>query len=383
MGLKSRAKIWVPLAIVLLGVLVAVALVASRRPPKTALPAPPTPVVRAVQVSVQPVELTVASQGTVRPRTETALVPEVGGRVIWVSEQCVAGGTFERHDVLLRIDPADYQAAVEAAVAQVKQAELRVAREEGEAAIAARDWQELGTGEPSALTLRQPQLAGAKASLAAAKAALGKARRDLARSELRAPFAGRVRAEQVDIGQVLIPGQPVGAIYATDVAEVRLPIRDHELAFLELQAGRGDGPAVQLRGDFAGEARVWEGRIVRSEGELDPETRMVHLVAQVEDPYDESQAHPLPMGLYVEATVRGRTLEHAVVLPREALRTAAQVWVVDADTLRFRQVSVVQSTRERVVIDQGLADGEWVCLSNLDTPIDGMPVRLSAAEPGQ
>ena len=175
-------------------------------------------------------------------------------------------------------------------------------------------------------------------------------------------------------------------IYAVDRAEVRLPIPDHELAFLELPLTyRGEsleapGPEVRLRASFAGGEYVWSGRVVRTEGEIDPQTRMVHAVAQVDDPYgrgEDPDRPPLAVGLFVEAEIEGRLVRDAFVVPGAALRDTNQVLVIDdEDRLRFREVEVLRADRRQVVIGAGLEAGERVCVSPLEAVTDGMRVRV-------
>lgn len=226
------------------------------------------------------------------------------------------------------------------------------------------------------------------ASLEEARASLEQAERDLSRTELRAPFDGRVRSESVDVGQFVNRGTPVGTVYAVDFAEVRLPIPDADLAFLELpQLYEGasetePGAEVLLHAEFAGARHTWRGRVVRTEGEIDPRTRMVHVVARVASPYarDESGRPPLAAGLFVEAEILGRAENDVFVLPRAALREGSRMLIVDAESrLHWRDVEVVRADREQVVVSSGIRGGEQVCISALEAALDGMQVRVRLA----
>ena len=328
--------------------------------------------------------MTVQSQGTVTPRTQTIIAPEVSGRVISVSPAVTAGGFFRKGDVLITLDPVDFHLAVTQAKLEVARAKLRLAQEEAEAEVALREWKELGQGEGTPLSLRQPQRAEAKAAVAASESALERTQRDLDRTELRAPFDGRVRSESVDVGQFLSKGAAVARVYAIDYAEVRLPLDDRELEFLDLPlAYREDddniGPDVTLQAHFAGKARRWSGTVVRTEGEIDPKTRMVNVVARVADPYgrnNESGRPPLAVGLFVEAQIQGRTLKNVIVLPRRAFRESKTVIIIDSENrLRFRNVDVLRVDGETAYVKSGLRSGERVCLTALATVVDGMKVR--------
>lgn len=368
------------------------AMVLSREQPETRIPDAPLPLVRSHVVRLQDLTLTVASQGTVVPRTQSSLVPEVAGRVIEVSPSFNAGGFFEAGDLLLRIESNDYEQSLIQARAAVRQAELRLELQRAEAEVARQEWNDLGSGDGSPLTLRVPQLAEAEAALQAAIAARARAERDLERTEVRAPYSGRLLDKQVDVGQFVNRGTPVARIYAVDFAEVRLPLPDDQLAFVDLPlAYRGSdqettGPTVTLRADFAGRSYDWVGRIVRTEGEIDPKTRMVHAVARIRDPYghgSDPNRPPLAVGLFVEAEIEGRLVHDVVQIPRAALREGGRVLVIDAeDRLRFREIEILRSTGGRLIVSAGLSDGERVNLSPLAAVTDGMQVRVEEDDRG-
>ena len=352
--MKSLAKVLLPVVILLIAGIGTVALVRSKEKPETRPPEAVVPVVRTMTVRTSDVALVVKSQGTVSPRTESVLIPEVSGRIIEVARSFVSGGFFEEGDVLVRVDAHDYEQALIRARAQVTQAELGVALQEAEADVAQEEWQEIGVGDAGPLNLREPQLADARARLEAARAGLETARRDLERTTIVAPYAGRIRTKQVDVGQYVTRGAPLATIYSVDVAEIRLPLPDADLAYIDLPlVYRGEsetarGPAVTLRAHFAGREFQWQGRIVRTEGEIDPRSRMVHAVAQVVDPYGLNQEGrpPLAAGLFVEAEIQGVTVEDVVVIPRSALREGDRVLVLDDENrIRLRATSSISVRR--------------------------------------
>ncbi len=383
-----RAKIIAPILILVVGVAAAAAVVAAR--PKAVRHEVPVlaRLVRAVTAEARSVTLSVSTQGTVAPRTQIELVPEVSGRIVEVAAFFNSGGFFSADEVLVQIDPRDYQLAVATADAEVAQAKVALVREQAEADVARREWKNLRGGAPPALVAREPQLAEARARLAAAEANLERKRLDLERTTLRASFDGRVREESADVGQFVERGKPIAQVYSVDVAEIRLPIANDEIAYLDLpldrlSAGEETGPAVTISAEFAGSTHEWLGRIARTEGEVDPLSRMVHVVAAVDDPYGrraEQQRTPLAVGMFVSARIEGRTIDAAYVLPSVALRGSDRVAVVDADNrLRYRKVTVLRSLREEVVISSGLSDGDVVCISPLDAVVDGMLVRVADA----
>jgi RND family efflux transporter MFP subunit len=343
--------------------------------------------VRVVPVKVRSVELSVQSQGTVAPRTESELIPEVSGRVVWTSPELVSGGFFEKDEPLLRIDETDYATAVARARASLSRAQ----GEHGHARDVLkrqRDLKERNVVSEAALDDAERTAQVASASLREARLALEQAERDLTRTEIAAPFTGRVREKRVDVGQFLNRGQSFGTIYATDFVEVRLPIADAQLAYLNLAlwtrevVAEDQLPLVTLSARFAGEAREWTGRILRTEGEIDPKSRLVHVVARVQN--DPDARMPLPVGLFVQARIAGRRAEQVAVVPRQALQGESRVLIVDAaNRLRFREVEVLRLHGDNAFISKGLQDGERVCISALQAPVDGMtvrPVAVDAAE---
>ncbi len=390
-GESRTLKIVFPMGLVSLAALLAAGMVALKPDVETRVAAPKPPLVRVAEVTLADVPLTVRSQGTVRPRTESQLVPEVSGRVIHVSPSFAEGAFFEKGQVLFKVDPHDSRQAVVRARGEVARTKLQLAWEEAEAEAAREEWSDLGRGEAAtALTLREPQLEAARAAVASAEANLTTAERNLERTEVRAPYSGRVRRKSVDVGQFVTMGAPVATIYAVDYAETRLPLPDDELAYVELplhyrgETARQKGPRVTLKADFAGRTFEWTGEIVRTEGEIDPDSRMVNAVVEIKDPYgrgDDPNRPPLAVGLYVEAEIEGITAEAVAVLPRSALRGRDQVLVVTPkDRLEFRDVDLLRTTREEIYVRGGLEAGERVCLSPLEAVTDGMQVRTRASE---
>ena len=388
---NQHLKYLLPLLVLAAAALLADRMIKSRKLPETQPAEIPLPLVRVMAVETGDLQLSVRGHGTVTPRAEGNLVAEVSSRVSEVSPSLVDGGFFAEGDVLIVLDPADFELAVVRAGAQVAQGEARLQREEAEAEVAREEWGKLGDGEPGPLVLREPQLAEARAVLAAAKADLERAERDLERTRIRAPYAGRVLGKAVDLGEYATRGAPLARIYAIDYAEIRIPIPDAQLAYLELplyQAQsdeRGPGPKVALRTRFAGEDHEWTGRIVRTEGEIDPRSRMVTAVARVDDPYGrtgDSRRPPLAKGLFLEVEVTGRKVSGVVELPRAALRGRDTIYIVDdKGRLEFRTVDVLRAGVETVVVRTGLAPGEKVCLSNLEVATDGMQVRTDPGPP--
>ncbi len=336
--------------------------------------------VRVARVEAQAEYLTLTSQGTVQPRSQSELIPEVSGRVVWISPALVGGGSFVKDEVLLRIDDADYRSSVTRGEAALKRAEVEYdyAIDELKRIQSLRDKQ-LASQQQLDNARRGAQIA--EANLSESRAALEQARRDLARTELKAPFEGLVRNEHVDLGQFITRGSSIGTIYATDYVEVRLPIAADQLVYLGLpfstrgQIPEAIRPPVTVTATF-GEYRLhWQGELIRLEAEFDEESRMLYGVARLRMDANGEDALPVPVGMFVHAEIRGRKVEQVIRLPRSAMRDDDQVLVVDPDNrLRFRQVSVLRLEHDNMLVDGGLEDGELVCISPLQTVVDGMRV---------
>lgn len=340
--------------------------------PKEVAPAPPA-VFYAV-AEPRPVTLDVYAQGEVRPRTDINLTAEVAGRIVKTSDAFVVGGAFDEGDLLVKIEDADYRAALAGAKARVAQAEEQLRREEAESDLARKDYEALGReADPSELTLRMPQLAQARAAFAAAKADLTSAALELERTEIKAPFKGRVRERSAGVGQFISPGAPIGKIFATDVAEVRLPMTDGDLAKLGIsiafvETPETPGPAATLSATIAGEFHAWKARIARTDGAIDPSTRQISAIAVVDDPYGAGADNgaPLAIGLFVDARIVGKPIESAVVLPRSALYGRDVVYVIRSDdTLEERTVAIVSADKDTITLAGGLEAGERVVTSPL------------------
>lgn len=370
-----------PAVVVVAGIALAALIIATGPDLDTQSRPEEIPAVQTMEALPQPVRMTVTAHGTVMPKTESSLVAEVSGRVISVSPAMVSGGFFAEGDVLVEIERIDYEVALEQSRANLASAQSELVN--AEKAYQRQD--ELTETQSVSESQRDEalnRLTIARASLREAKARIERAQRDLERTRLVAPYDGRVRTERIDAGQFVNRGESIATLYSIDFAEVRLPVRDEDLAFLSLSLARTTGsestmPEVVLRAPFAGLARSWPAIVVRTEGELDPDTRMVNLIAQVARPYDQpGGTPPLTVGLFVEAEIIGRTFDDIIAVPRSALQAGERLYVVDADgRLASRDVDVLRLSGQTAYLRGGIVAGETVCLSFLTGAIEGQRVR--------
>ena len=335
------------------------------------------------------VTLTVDVQGEVQPRTEINLVPQVNGLITYMSPKFIEGGRFKKGDLLVRVEPAEFELRVTQARANVAQAKTVIAREKSESVLARKDWEDLGrSGAPTPLTLREPQMAEAEAQLASALARLSEAELQLARTSLYAPFDGRVTMRHVDQGEFVTAGTRLGEIYSVDVMDVRLPMTNADLRRAGLTLGyeasaSDSGIPVTLSADVAGTPAEWKGRIVRTDSRFDSNTRVLFAYAEVRDPFGAgaSDGTPLAPGIYVKAAIDGQRLDNVIVIPRTALRGEDKVYLADGDTLSIKTVSVVSSDRQHAIVQSGLTLGDTVITSPIRGVADGMKIQV--VKPGE
>jgi membrane fusion protein, multidrug efflux system len=383
-NLKSKTvlKITLPIIVVLAGISISWAIVVHKPQPRSQALNDEVLLVQVIRVEPQTVRVNIHSQGVVVPRTEIDLVPEVAGQIVGLHPSLVAGGFFKQGDVLVTIDTRSYDYAIAEAEARIAEARRQVMMEEAQAEQARNEWHSLGEGQPSALTLREPQLAEARAKLKAAQADLANARLQRSRCEWRAPFAGRVRDKHIGLGQYVQPGEKLARIYAIDVVQVRLPLATDQFTYLDLLLDHRNsdpetGPQVVLSTEFAGAQRSWKGRIVRAEGALDEETGLLHAVAEVKDPYAAKVGEPpLMPGLFVKAEIVGRDQPDVIVLPPGAVNASHEaLWVDEEDRLHIRRLSILRNEPNRVLVKGSLKAGDRVVISGIQVPVEGMKVR--------
>jgi len=338
------------------------------------------------EVTVEDLDFTITAQGEVRPQREIVVAPQISGRIAYVSSDFIDGGFIRRGQVLVRLETADYQLAVVRAQSGVASAEQRLAREEAEAEIAQQDLINLGITDSSPLARREPQMAEARAALESAKAQLADAELGLNRTAVIAPFDGRVREENVEVGQFASPGQSLGRVFATDVVEVVLPITDDQLGQLGLplafaETSSAPGPAVTFSAAVSGQPREWTGRVTRTSAAVNPQTRLINVIAELNDPYGAGSADGAPMapGLFVNAAISGTRIEDLFVAPRSAIRSGDQVFIGHPEdgTLQIFQVDVVFSSPDGAWFRSAdVKPGDLAITSPIRGSNDGMSITI-------
>jgi len=376
----SKRQFISPIVIILSGVLIMVGLSSMKKPPEEKEKVDNTPIVAVEAVTLSPMTLNVTSYGIVKPKYETELVAQVSGEVVELDKSFVRGGFVKKGQLLARIDPSDYEASLMDAQANLASAKAAFKKELAQGKVAETEWKRITDTSPTELSLRKPQLAQELARVKAAQASVLRAKRNLERTEIKAPYDAMLDSRQIGLGSFVSMGSPVGKLLGTAVAEVRLPVADNQLKFL---AEQGKNAQVALLGTFAGEKMQWQANIARGEGVIDTSSRMSYLVAQINDPYrlktstdNALQKKPLRFGSYVNAQISGLNLASATLIPRH-LVVEGKVPTLDSESkLHFVTVNIVRQEGANVVVSEGLLEGDQLIVSALDYPVDGMKLAL-------
>lgn len=384
----NKQKIIVP-AVIIIVTLLLVMFIKGNPPKATRFASPPKAkinvVVKHLQLIDYPVEID--SFGTVKPRTQSMLVAQVAGQIIDINEQFREGGFFDKGDVLLQLDDRDLKAEVKSAQASLLNAEQSLLEEQARGRQALTDWQRLGNeSKPSILVLRKPQLAAAQAQVLSAQAQLEKAQLNLERTKIKAPYAGRVLNRSVDLGQVVSNNMQLATIYATDSVEIRLPIKNKDLPFINLPEQYRDGAknlsgsVVNFTSDLIGEQQ-WQGQLIRTEGAIDESAQQLYVVAKINDPYKSTKdnQYPVKIGQYVKAKINGKVAPQVLVIPNNAIYQGSYVYVVENGTLQRKSIALAWQNAQQSIVSEGLEAGSQLVLTPLGQVSSGTPVQIMGA----
>lgn len=379
--MASKLKLTgITLAVLLGSVGVAAGLGAMKKPPEKKEEKDSIPVVVVEDNSVETITLNVNSYGLVNPKYQTSLTAQVTGQVTEISDAFVKGGFVKQGEVIARIDPNDYEAALTEAEASLAQARAALELERAQKRVAESEWERIKESAknefaPTELYLRKPQLAEKVARYRAAEAGVKRAKRNLERTYIKAPYDAIITARSVALGSVVNSGSPIGELSSTDFAEVRLPVADKELQFL-MQGGLN--AEVDLVTNYQGKLHHWQAKIVRSEGQVDNKSRMSYLVAEIKDPYGlDSNNTPLRYGSYVNAAISGLSME-GVSRVKSHLVKDGKVAVLEDGVLAYRSVEVLREEGRDLIVKGDLGDNEQIIASNIKRPKVGMKLANAA-----
>lgn len=327
----------------------------------------------------------IMAMGTVRPEQEIVLSPRVGGEIVSISKSFTPGGFVEEGEVLLQIDPADYEVTLQQRKSELRQASADLELELGRQGLAKKDYEELeGTisSEYKTLVLRQPQLNTAKARVETAQAVVDRARLDLERTRIRAPFAAHIIEREANVGSQVSPGESLGVLVGVDAYWVEAAVPVSNLRWIDFPRDSEQSGSVARVRDRAAwpEDTFRSAQVHRLIGALENQTRMARVLLTVADPLahepESAGLPPLMVGSFVEAQISGKPIADVIRIDNDYLRQNDTVWVNENGLLQIRDVEVVFRDKEYAYIRAGLSVDDRVVTTNLATVIAGAPLRL-------
>ncbi len=383
---ERRMKWGLSVGVIIAAIAAAFVLVTTKEePPRAEKPLEGT-LVEVIQINTDRHEVDLYAKGTVVPAQEVVLQPELGGRVIWQSSELVAGGRFKADQPILRIDPRDYQLAVESVRSQMNRAKLDLSIEKRRGEVAKREWNAFGemdvSDEQRALAQREPQLEATRLELKAAQSSLKKAQLDLARTTLRLPFNAMVVSENVDEGQLVNPQAPVATLVGTDEYHVQVSVPVSALRSARARTPDAPGSEARIVQHVGNETIERRGEVIRQLPDLDPGGAMARLLVSIDNPLGQRGDLPLLLGSFVDVAIGAQPIENAIRLPRVALRNGRDVYVMnDQDLLEVREVQIAWTEPDAVIVTEGIAANERVVTSRIATPVPNMLLRIADTTP--
>lgn len=337
-----------------------------------------------VQVEKGTFTPTIRATGTVEPSQDITLSPRVEGEVIERSDNFTPGGYVEEGEMLLQIDPSDYENTLQQRRSELQRAEADLAMEMGQQNVAEHDYALLGdslTSLSRSLVLREPQLNTARSMVQSAESAVRQAELDLQRTTIRAPFDAYIISRNTNVGSQVSPGDELGRLVGLETYWVSALVPVSSLRWLSIPENGGDGAEVRIRNRTAwdeDEHRI--GQVYRLIGALEDQTRMARVLITVPDALSnqaENEDQPrLMIGAFVEAGIQGNELIDVVRVNRDYVRQNNRVWVMEDNTLRIRDVNILFEDSQYAYVIEGLEDGSQVVTTNLSTVVDGSRLRL-------
>lgn len=371
-----------PILVLVAGAIGAMILINSRKEPPRSEGIDPTPVVTVVTVQAETVRPSLEVYGEVTPNRQAVIQAQVSGVTVSISERLTIGGLFNEGEELLRIEPIDYELAVDQRSSELARAKTEYEQEQGRQVVARREWEFLGEKQPvdevsKRLALRQPQLQQAETTVRAAQSALKRAKLDLERTVIRAPFNTAIVSESAEVGQLVTAGSQICRIVCTDDFHIVAAIPLRLARDIETVEDHRQGAKVSI---YINGGAVRTGRVLRVLPDLENDSRMVRFVVEVKDPLaleaENQGLEKLFIESYLRMEIEAPDVENAIRLPRAFARAEDTVWVFKDGKLEIRDLEIRFRETDHLVVTGGLEDGDQVVISSLPVVTQGMAVRL-------
>jgi len=344
------------------------------------------------KIVAQTLQVSVTSFGQVSAKSSSNISSQVSGRVTSIKNQLEEGAFFNKGDLLLTIDDKDYQSAINSAKANLTKAQQALVLEQAQVKQAKADWKRLNPKKAvPPLVSRTPQVLSAKADVAAAHAQFNDAILNFKRTKITAPFNGRVISKDVSIGDFVSANTPLANIISTDQLQVRLALKNSDLAFIDLPEqflrvqetetasnANNNLPNVSLISELFGadnNTQTWQGKIVRTEATIDQSTQQLYVIAELSNPYalEHSDKHPLKIGQYVNANIEGKRIDNAITVDVTNIYQGEYVFVVENGIIRTRDIDIAWQNDDIALIKNGLSSGDILITSILSQDSEGSP----------
>jgi len=378
-------RVILPLLIIIAGGLYAVYLLKTSPKSKRQPPLRQARLVEVVSIEPSDVPIKINAMGTVIAAQEVDLKSQVSGKIMELSSELIRGGIFEKNQMLMKIEPDDYELLVEQRESDVVAAETNLKLEYGNQAVAEQEYKLLEgvvSENDKELVLRKPQLISSLSSLQAAKARLQQAKIDLERTNIVAPFNSIVKNKYIDLGAMVSQSTTLVTLTGTDEYWVEVMVPVNQLKWIEVPRQNNDaGSAARIYNSSAwGNGTYRTGSVIRLSPDIETRGQMAKLLVSVKDPLSlntKKVDNELLLGSYVRVEIQGETVKSAHVLDRGLLHDGDNIWLLTADnTLDIKPVDVIYRGENEVVIYDGISSSDKIITTDLAAPVEGMLLRL-------
>ncbi|MBF0411732.1 MAG: HlyD family efflux transporter periplasmic adaptor subunit [Desulfamplus sp.] len=436
-------RLVIPILIIAAGIAFAKHLYDTKPVAKRIKPVIPPPLVETISLKSIDHAVVINSMGKVISSQTISLKARVGGFVIETSPEFIQGGIYRKGDVMLKLDPKDFELVLKQQEAMLQKAEASLKLEMGKQEVARAELRLMQntSGKPindTNLALRVPHLEQIKAEIASIKVDIEKARLNIERTTAHAPFNCMVISTNVEIGSQISSQEALATLSGTDEYRIEATVSVDHLKWIDFPANSTRGSDVVIT---TNDGEKHHGEVIKMLGSLSDKSKLARILIRVEDPLylkkngakksrelspkskvnqeissNHSISNPLLIDSYVQADIQGKTIENVFCLPRAAVRDGNKIWLVenrkngrdletknsnDSETnnsnaednsknltLVIKNIDLLWKESESVYIKEGVmagdtkdgvATGDMLVVSDLSSPAHGMAVKIRDA----